>query len=87
MKRPQDYGKEKIYGAFGVAVTPVHKSTPGDCGHQQELVPYWALYGGNHPTLLLMLFPTCAMPSSFGFCLHTCQLASYQKQATLALGL
>lgn len=38
MKRPQDYGKEKIYGAFGVAVTPVHKSTPGDRGHQQELV-------------------------------------------------
>ena len=38
MKRPQDYGKEKIYCAFGVAVTPVHKSTPGDRGHQQELV-------------------------------------------------
>ena len=30
--------ERKIYGAFGVAVTPVHKSTPGDRGHQQELV-------------------------------------------------
>lgn len=31
-------GKKKFMVHLGVAVTPIHKSTPGDRGHQQELV-------------------------------------------------